>query len=358
MSRLCCACVAHSRLRCTSVGEVAETQRAAERDPQIPLRGFLGGGSGETIRVVKPFRVVPRTRVPGDLEQPEAASLQDGVFSRSQARAEGWSDGRQRRLLASGIWIAVTPTVVRNRGIDDGPWPRARAVALSGLIVSHHTAGQLLGLALGDGGAVLHGTCHGWHRPKVPRAHRARLAPDERFTVAGVEVTSVRRTIGDILRSQPPEKSIAMVTDALRRGLVSVADLSDIAGSLAGRHGAANARAVARSCSERPFSVLEWRFHGLIRELGPGWGFNVEVHDEDGLVGVVDAVHWASRTVVELDGRAYHADERFQSDRTRDQRLSALGFVVIRLTWDDVTRRSGEIMKRLVRTVARRTPAA
>jgi hypothetical protein len=313
---------------------------------------------GGTIRVVKALRVVPRPQVPLDLEQPEAGTLQDGVFTRSQARAEGWSDGRQRRLLASGLWIAVTPTVVRNRGIADGPWPRARAVGLSGLVVSHHTAGQLLGLEVGDVGPVLHGTCHGWHRPKVPRAHRAQLAAAETFNVAGLEVTSLRRTIGDILCAQPPDHSIAMVTDALRRGLLSVADLSDIAGSLTGRHGAANARAVAGSCSDRPFSVLEWRFHGLIRELGPGWVFNVEIHDEDGLVGVVDAVHWASRTIVELDGRAYHGEDRFQRDRTRDQRLAALGFVVIRLTWDDVTRRSGEVLKRIASTVASRTSAA
>ncbi len=252
----------------------------------------------------------------------------------------------------------MTPTVLRNRGILDGPWPRARAVSLCGLVVSHHTAGQLIGLEVGDVGPGLQGTCQVWHRPQVPRAHRARLAVDETLTVAGLKVTSVRRTIGDILCAQPPEQSIAMVTDALRRGLLSVADLSDIAASLTGRHGAANARAVARSCSERPFSVLEWRFHGLIRELGPGWAFNVEIHDEDGLVGVVDAVHWASRTVVELDGRAYHGDDRFQSDRTRDQRLAALGFVVIRLTWDDVTRRGGEVLKRIASTVASRTPAA
>jgi Protein of unknown function (DUF559) len=307
---------------------------------------------------MKSLRVVPRPQVPSDLEQPESAVAQDGVFTRSQARAEGWSDGRQRRLLASGLWIAVTPTVLRNRGIAEGPWPRARTVGLCGLVVSHHTAGQLLGLEVGDVAASLHGICHGWHRPTVPRAHRARLAAEETFTVAGLEVTALRRTIGDILCAQPPEQSIAMVTDALRRGLLSVADLSDIAGSVTGRHGAANARSVARSCSERPFSVLEWRFHGLIRELGPGWVFNVEIHDEDGLVGVVDAAHWASRTIVELDGRAYHGGARFQSDRTRDQRLAALGYVVIRLTWDDVTRRRAAILKRIASTVARRTPAA
>ena len=66
-------------------------------------------------------------------------------------------------------------------------------------------------------------------------------------------------------------------------------------------------------------------------------------------------VRWASRTVVELDDRVHHGDDRFQSDTTRDERLVALGFVVIRLTWDDVTRRSGAILKRIASTVASRT---
>ena len=98
--------------------------------------------------------------------------------------------------------------------------------------------------------------------------------------------------------------------------------------------------------------MLEWRFHRLCDALGPGWRFNVDIHDEHGFVGRVDALHEATGTIVELDSRRFHGEDRFQTDRTRDQRLAALGFVVIRLTWDDVERRPMEIVERIRRTVA------
>jgi hypothetical protein len=115
------------------------------------------------------------------------------------------------------------------------------------------------------------------------------------------------------------------------------------------------ARHLAASTRCEPHSVLEWRFHRLAESLGPGWRYNADVHDAQGFVGRVDALHEPSGTVVELDSRRYHGPDRHQPDRTRDQRLAALGLVVIRLTWADVEHRPMEVVEVIRRTVAVRS---
>ena len=43
------------------------------------------------------------------------------------------------------------------------------------------------------------------------------------------------------------------------------------------------------------------------------------------------------RLLIELDGAAFHSDhDRFQRDRTRQNRLVALGYTVLRFTYWDV----------------------
>ena len=72
------------------------------------------------------------------------------------------------------------------------------------------------------------------------------------------------------------------------------------------------------------------------RRIDRDWLFNESICDEYGLIGVVDALHVPSGTIVELDGRAFHGPQRFQSDRSRDQRFAAAGYLVIRFTWEDL----------------------
>lgn len=298
------------------------------------------------------FQIAQRPFVPEGLALPEAALRQDGIFTRSQARQAGWSDDRQRRLIRIGLWLVVAGPVLRHRDVQVGPWQRARAVHLTaGLVVSHATAGQLWSLGGDDS---LHGTGHVRRTYSPVRAHRISLAGDERLVVAGLCVTTPIRTLTDLLCSQPEEESVAMVTDALHRGSLGAADLAEAASRANGRVGAGRARSIAHSCRREPHSVLEWRFHRIIGSLGAGWTFNQPIHDSDGLVGYGDAVHEESRTVVELDSRAFHGADRFQSDRTRDQRLAALGYVVLRFTWADVEQRSEDVLERIRRTIAAR----
>jgi very-short-patch-repair endonuclease len=298
------------------------------------------------------FRLARRPPFPRGLEVPSVAADQDGVFTRSQARSESWSDGRQRRLVQSGLWVPITATVLRHRDLVEGPWQRARAVWLTGgMVVSHDTAGQLWGLITSNG---LHGTSLSSRRTTAVITHRADLPCADTIEVDGMRVTTPPRTVTDLLCTLEPPASVAMACDALRQGILTTADLRSAADAATGRHGAAQARFVARTCAGRPYSVLEWHFHRRVGELGPGWRFNAAVHDSEGRIGDVDAVHEGTKIVVELDGQQFHGPDRFQSDRTRDQRLAAAGYVVLRFTWDDLIKRPDDVIERIRRTMSHR----
>jgi very-short-patch-repair endonuclease len=304
---------------------------------------------------MRSMQLAPIPQVPDGIDVPEDARGQDGVFTRSQARAAGWGDRAQRRLIRQGLWIPVAGPVLRHHEVALGPWQRARAVHLSGgLVVSHATAALLWQLAVP---ATLHGTGHVERRPSQVWVHRIPLASEDATRTRGLTVTSPERTLRDLLCSLREDEGVEMLTDAFRRGLLTARDVDAATFRAHGRHGVTVARRLADTCRREPHSVLEWRFHRLCDTLGPGWRFNVDIHDEHGFVGRVDALHVATGTIVELDSRRFHGEDRFQLDRTRDQRLAALGFVVIRLTWDDVEQRPMEMVERIRRTVAVRARA-
>jgi hypothetical protein len=219
------------------------------------------------------------------------------------------------------------------------------------MVASHNTAGNLWQLQVPS---VLHGIGHVERRPRPVVRHRLPLTAREVTEVRGLLVTTPDRTLTDLLCALGEEAGVAMLTDGFRRGLFTADEVHAAARRAHGRHGVTLARHLAGTCRREPHSVLEWRFHGLCDGIGPGWRFNVDIHDEHGLVGRVDALHEATGTIVELDSRRFHGEDRFQKDRTRDQRLAALGYVVIRLTWDDVEHRPMEVVERIRRTVALR----
>lgn len=304
---------------------------------------------------MRSMQLAPIPEIPDGIDVPEEARLQDGVFTRSQARAAGWGDRAQRRLIRHGLWVPVAGTVLRHREVTPGPWQQARAVHLSGgLVVSHTTAGLLWQLAVPSG---LHGTGHVERRPSQVWVHRIPLEPRDVLKTRGLTVTSQERTLRDLLCSLMGIAGVEMLTDAFRRGLLTAGDVDMATLRAHGRYGVTMARRLAGSCRHEPHSVLEWKFHRLCAALGPGWRFNVDIYDESGFVGRVDALHDSTGTIVELDSRRFHGDELFQADRTRDQRLAALGFVVIRLTWDDVEQRPMEIVERIRRTLGVRARA-
>jgi very-short-patch-repair endonuclease len=58
----------------------------------------------------------------------------------------------------------------------------------------------------------------------------------------------------------------------------------------------------------------------------------------------VDFLWNAEHLIVELDGYRAHAGRTaFEADRTRDMELKALGYEVVRLTWQQIMTRSARV---------------
>jgi hypothetical protein len=177
------------------------------------------------------------------------------------------------------------------------------------------------------------------------RLLRDRLVGDDINRADGMRITGPCRTVFDCLRVLPEEPALRVLDRALQRGWTYPGDLARRVRDQAGGRGVERVRrlqvagAGARSAAERLAM-------SLLRSVGiTGWVGNAEIYDRSGLIGVGDIVFGAARVVVEIDGWAYHSDrERFQRDRTRQNRLVAAGWTVLRFTWDDLTKRPDHVL--------------
>jgi very-short-patch-repair endonuclease len=63
------------------------------------------------------------------------------------------------------------------------------------------------------------------------------------------------------------------------------------------------------------------------------------------------------KVIVEVDGYAYHADRAsFERDRERDATLVARGYVVLRVTWRQLTARRDALIARIAQALSVRSP--
>jgi very-short-patch-repair endonuclease len=101
-------------------------------------------------------------------------------------------------------------------------------------------------------------------------------------------------------------------------------------------------------------STLESALHTDLRRGGiTGCRANVAVMDAHGLIGVADVLFEEIKLVLQADGRSYHGEDRFQHDRTRQNRLTAAGYTVLRFTYDDIIRRPTDLVATVRATIAR-----
>ncbi|MGE5827202.1 MAG: DUF559 domain-containing protein [Micromonosporaceae bacterium] len=273
---------------------------------------------------------------------------QAGLFTRSQASQCGFSPYQIRRRISQGAWqVVISPVLgVAELRITLAVRDRAAQLAVPGSVLGGPSAARWWGMAVPDLGTHLFVGAH-YGRPLTGvRLLRDPLRPFDVQVMDGVSLTSRARSVFDCLRLLPPEAALVLLDRALQQGWITRNELTGRVGVHAGRLGAPRLVGLVRKASLGGYSAAERLAVGILRRAGlTGWVTNHAIQDEAGLVGVGDVVFVRARLVLEIDGWAYHVTpESFQRDRTRQNRLVAAGWTVLRFTWRDLTERPDQVI--------------
>lgn len=299
----------------------------------------------------------------GEVDAIALAARQHGVLSITQARRLGLTEATVRRRCGSGQLVPVQPGVFRHAAHPDSWHSRLMAACLStGGLASHRSAAVLLGIEPVRGAmvevTVEQGTASARRGVIVHQSRQMALA--DATAIVGIPVTGTARTLLDLGAVVPPRLLEDAVDDALRQRLVTWPELYDtlLRHSKPGRRGC---RALRRLLLERygdtdiPLSTWSRQAarllvgHGLPR---PALEYRI-VDEQGGLVAQVDLAYPEHRIAIELQSKRWHLNHRhFDADPARWNRLTALGWRVVPVTWAMYSQQPGDLCPLIARSLA------
>jgi len=175
--------------------------------------------------------------------------------------------------------------------------------------------------------------------------HAAPLPELDVCEIDGQRVTTLARTVFDLLRTLTMERSVPIGDAALRLGL-TLEDLAEVAGRCIGWRGMLQARRAMKFLDARSESAGESYSRVLLDRLGvPAPIPQFEVWHRGMLVGRADFGWQEFRTLVEFDGKQKYgsllkpgqtaADAVF-AEKRREDALRDLGWQIVRWIWEDL----------------------
>jgi very-short-patch-repair endonuclease len=254
-----------------------------------------------------------------------------GVVSAAQLRAAGWT---YPRMKAQG-WVPVRRGWYARPSAD----PKVVRAVSAGGVLGCASALRLRRVWVPDSALHIRYSSRARRsRAGVRSCHPYRLDPPIVGAVDPVDiaVASAANCLG-------PEGLVVVLDSMLNKRMIQMADARSIvaASRLAHLNLAARCDAKSESGTE---SIIRLRLRALKIQLRtqvdiPGVG------RVDFLVG--------DRLIIEADSREHHLPT-YQSDRTRDRVAIALGYLVIRLTYEDVVYRWDVVLADIMSVIRRR----
>lgn len=266
--------------------------------------------------------------------------------------------------LGQLVEIGLSPSAVRTRVAVGRLHPVHRGV----VSVCHPQlltrSGRFMAavLACGPGAALSHrsAACHrgvrddnratidvtsphraGRKREGITAHSGATLLPRDVEIVDGIPCTTLARTLLDLAEVVTTRSLERAIDRAEILRVLDMRPIDDVLERATGRRGAATLQAVLSAMqfqSTTTRSELEELFLAICRAIArPPDAVNVWIPYPDGGGAEADFVWRDQRLIVEVDGRDVHTTHHaFEHDRRRDQRLTLLGWRVVRFTWRQV----------------------
>jgi very-short-patch-repair endonuclease len=244
--------------------------------------------------------------------------------------------GRLHRLDAGVYSLSPRQLVTR-----EGWWMAAVLGSGPETVLSHWSAAALWKIRPNSRGRIDVTVAHGSRSSKEIFRHISEVPEDERAVEEGIPVTSVHRTIFDLAPSVAVDEVGAMIKEAEYLNRWDRLSLPNLLERYPGKRGSRKIHFALERLEEEPpgrtRSKLEQRFAPFLRRHRlPLPHFNDWLFI-DGKRYCVDC-HWPdTRRIIELDGwEGHRSRSAFRDDRERDRRLTAAGYTVTRLTWNQL----------------------
>jgi very-short-patch-repair endonuclease len=272
------------------------------------------------------------------------AERQYGVVGRWQLIEAGWSGGAIEKRIWAGRLHPLYAGVYRvGHGLvqREGRWMAAVLASGPEAVLSHWSAAALWLIRPNSRSIIDVTTPHKSRSWDGIRRHHKALPGDEVTVEEGIPVTSVPRTIFDLAAIESADVIQNLLRESEFLQLSDRLSLPDLVERYPGRRGVRKVRLALERLREEPEgrkrSPLEERFAPFLRQHSlplPRFNDWILLGDKRYLVDC----YWPEvRRIVELDGWDGHSTRTaFREDRARDRRLSAAGYSVIHLTWNQL----------------------
>ncbi len=279
------------------------------------------------------------------------AARQCGIVSRPQLGAAGMSNHGIRTRVRDGRLLPVLK-VFRFAKFDSTSNSESWAAVLSAGQRARVTGLATLALLGLDVNAVCPTVVVPPSRnielPGV-RLLRDVVSEPDKTEISGLPSTSTPRAVLDAIRLAESLEADQLGMRALLLAWVSRGYLEEWVDAYPKHFGVAKVRRVLGLASTGAASHTELIAHRLLESAQiAGWIANHWVADARGPIGIVDIAFPDVKLAIEIDGYAFHRDEeRFQRDRTRQNRLVSAGWTVLRFTYEDLVRRPNYVLQQI-----------
>lgn len=275
-----------------------------------------------------------------------------GATTGSKLLARGATRRDIERAVGAGDLVRVrrNALVDGHRWREAKPWERhelrARAVAgaLGGeppLALTHHSALAVWGIALYGVDERVHVARIGDGRGRTDAGLASHRPMAESLTVVREGLLTVRPAVAclQVATQFGGEAALVSADDALRREIVSREDLDDAMARVRPGRWSREPAKMLDLADPRIESAAESRARWAMRTLGFRMPTpQVVIHNDDGeFVARVDFLYEDMKLIIEVDGMTKYASPAdLRAEKLREDRLRAMGYQFVRLTWADL----------------------